>query len=298
MSNPMFSSFSGRIKYYKLMFDWDRRKKQNKLDPRIPHPLINYNNDATSSYNEYYQAFVSQACLRELPELLKIADFKENQEELVLLDFGCGLGRLGVAFTNYFGKDLKRQYIGYEIHPSAAEFLAQAYQDYPNTTFLTNKIDLADSYVEIQQKAHQSNTAIAAKNINLSDSIGKKVDLQFSHSVFTHMYPEPITHILKDSCKFMKPNGLCVNTWLIVDQLAESALRANLTDRELPYERDGFFTYSKENPLLCTAYRLDVIEKIYKEAGHKIVDILWGTWSGRLPTQKFTYQDVIISKPI
>lgn len=297
MKNPMFSSISQRIKYFKLMRDWNRVKKQ-KIDSRLPHPLINFNQDSNSSFNEYYQGFISSVTLRQLPELLKIANYKDSKEEFILLDFGCGLGRLGYAYTNYFGKDLKRHYIGYEIHPQATEFLSTAYQEYPNTTFLSNQIDLADSYVEIQQKVKQGNNTTAAKNIKLSDSVVKKVDLQFSHSVFTHMYPEPITYSLEDFCKFMKPDGVCVNTFLIVDKLAELALQAGITDRVLPYERDGFFTYSLENPLLCTAYRLEVIEAIYKKAGHKIVDILWGTWSGRIPTQNFTYQDVIISKPI
>ena len=303
MQNPMFFSVSGRLKYLQLIVDWNRSKKRQKLDPRIPHPLVNYNQKASSSYKEYYSGFVAATCLRELPALLKIANHKKSQDEFSLLDFGCGLGRLGFAFSDFFGKDLQRQYIGYEIHPEAYAFLKNAYKDYPNMTFLTNQIDLNDSYVELQQVGRikgspERKKTIAAKDIVLSDRVGKKVDLQFSHSVFTHMYSQPITEILKDITKLIKPDGYCVNTWLLVDQFAESSLRCGLTDRQLPYQRDGFYTYSKDNPLLCTAYKFDIMEDIYKKAGHKILDIQWGTWSGRTPAQTFTYQDVVISQPI
>ena len=286
----------------KLIAEFETKSRKADFDRRIPHPEINYNQLASSSYQQYYQEYVSQSVLRELPELLKLASFSESSSDFAMLDYGCGLGRLAFAFTNFFGKTESRHYFGYEIHPSAYAFLANAYQDFPNTTFINDPLSLHDSYVEIQQKAPTSvpeSDRIEASQVNLQTRIKKKLDLQFSHSVFTHMYRESIIHILKEFNHLMKPEGICVNTWFIVDRFAQSALSCGLADRELPFEfeKEGFYTYLKDNPLMCTAYKLEQLTAIYKAAEHEILDIRWGTWTGRLPTHQLSYQDVVISKP-
>jgi hypothetical protein len=111
------------------------------------------------------------------------------------------------------------------------------------------------------------------------------------------MYREPITTVLTEVAKVLGPTGVSVNTWLLVDRAAETAMRLGLADRQLPYEFDGFLSYSQDNPLACSAYRLDVVEEIYRSAGHTIVDIQHGSWSGRVPSQHMTYQDVVVSAP-
>jgi SAM-dependent methyltransferase len=302
MQNPIFMSLGGRVKYFKLMTDWNRHRHRHADDPRIPHPAINYNLRAATSFDEYYQAFIKDACLRELPSLLNLVGYKEGQKDFAMLDFGCGLGRLGFAFTNYFGADPHKQYFGYEIHPDSYNFLTKAYQKYPNARFYTDQLVLEQSYVEMQQtnksvEAKKSD-AIKPTDMRLNERIGAKLDLQFSHSVFTHMYADGIVHALKEFKKAMKPKALCINTWLIVDSFSAASLKCHLADRNLPFEQDGFYTYSKTNPLLCTAYKIEKLREIYREAGHNIVDILFGPWSGRSPTQNFTYQDVVISEPI
>jgi hypothetical protein len=109
------------------------------------------------------------------------------------------------------------------------------------------------------------------------------------------MHRQSIINVLRDFSGILKPDGLCVNTWLAIDEFAAYALSCKLADRALPYEVDGFLTYSKENPLVCSAYRLHAIQEIYAAAGHTIVSILWGSWSGR--GNGLTYQDVVISTP-
>lgn len=271
------------------------------FDPRIPHPSINHNQKPTGNYQDYYTRFVSEFLLRYLPSLLEIARYQPGQQDFSMLDYGCGLGRLGFAFSQYFGTRMDRRYFGYEVHPTACEFMQRTYASYPNTRFFGDAIKLEDSYVELQEKADSaSHERIDAAQVNLRDRISDKLDLQFSGSVFTHMYRHAIVHVLKEFSALMKPTGVCVNTWLIVDDLAAASLRCGLADRALPYEseKDGFLYYLQDNPLMCTAYRLDALKAIYAEAGHEIIDIRWGKWSGRTPTQDFSWQDAVISRPI
>jgi len=296
------TNIKARREKRKLLAEFAAESRKDNFDRRIPPPDINYNQLPSSSYQQYHRDFVSQSVLRELPELLKLAAFSELSSDFTMLDYGCGLGRLAFAFTNFFGKLESRHYFGYEIHPTAYAFLSEAYRDFPNITLISDPLSLRDSYVEIHHGAASSvpdSERISASQVKLHDRIKQKLDLQFSHSVFTHMYREPIVNILREFTEMLKPDAICVNTWFIVDEFAQSALRCGLADRELPFEfkEDGFYTYLKDNPLMCTAYKLEALRAIYASAGHEIVDIRWGTWSGRLPTQQISYQDLVISKP-
>jgi hypothetical protein len=127
---------------------------------------------------------------------------------------------------------------------------------------------------------------------NLLD--GCKFDLQFSSSVFTHMWGADIVETIKRFTPIATRDAIFVNTWLIVDDFAQNALDSGAADRRLPIEVGGVLTYSHSNPLVCTAFRLSEVERIYAEAGHEIQEILYGSWSGR--SNGVTYQDIVISK--
>ncbi|HEY1549764.1 MAG TPA: hypothetical protein VGG28_18175 [Kofleriaceae bacterium] len=278
---------------------WRAARASGSLDRRLPAPAINYNISATSSLDEYRREFISTACLRELPNLLQLAGYRRDQPELALFDYGCGLGRLAYAFTNYFGTDASRRYVGYEVVPAAYEFLKDAYADYANATFFTDRIAVDESYVELQRsKTVDASSRVSFRSTDLAGRVGTPIDIQFSHSVFTHMQRSSIVFALESFTKVMRRGGVCVNSWLVVDEFAKASLASGLADRALPHFVDGYHTYSLDNPLLCSAYPLDTIREIYAEAGHEIEVIKFGTWSGRTPDQTLSYQDIIVSRPL
>jgi SAM-dependent methyltransferase len=294
------ATLSPQAERLRLNEEFEAQARKLDFDPRLPHPDINYNHKPRGGYAEYRRDFIHNAVLLQLPSCLEIAGYKADQAEFHMLDYGCGLGRLGFAFTNFFGQRMDRRYFGYEIHPTAREFLQKAYLGWPNVKFCGDNICIKDSYVEIHEGSAQDEGRLDAADVKLGQAIPVKLDLQISFSVFTHMYRKAIVAVLKEIGALMKPSGVCVNSWLVVDDLAEASLRCGLADRALPYEskEEGFLYYMQDNPLMCSAYRLAALQAIYAEAGHEIVDIRWGTWSGRTPTQSFLYQDIVISRPL
>jgi SAM-dependent methyltransferase len=258
-------------------------------DRRIPPPAVNYNAIFDGDREAYRHAFIADACLKELPSLIRIADLKPSS---TLFDYGCGLGRLAYPASNYL--DQTGCYLGYEPNPDALAFLKGAYSDRPNFRFFGDVLQTEEDYVAIQQ-GRMRTEGKSAESVDLLKFIDTQIDVQWSMSVFTHMWPDAIVHILKQ----MKPlvgAGICVNTWLIVDDYAAYILRCGLADRTLPHRVNGALTYSLENPLICTAYELTTVRDIYARAGHRIIDILWGSWSGR--ENGITYIDVIVSRPM
>jgi SAM-dependent methyltransferase len=258
------------------------------LEPEIPPHEINYNHGALADPVAYAREFKERACLRELPFLMRHGLTPSS----ALLDYGCGLGRLAYAASKYLGED--GGYYGYEPNPTALAFLKNAYAPRRNFHFDGRPLRLEEDYVAIELKQPRVSGAVAG-DIDLSSLVDRPIDVQWTCSVFTHMWIDPIVTVLRSVNRVMAPDGVCVNTWLCVDDFAAYSMRCGLSDRQLPIRINGALTYSEHNPLVCVAYELPTVQEIYRRAGHKILDILWGSWSGR--DNGVIFIDIIVSKP-
>jgi SAM-dependent methyltransferase len=259
------------------------------LEPEIPPPEINYNQEAAKDAAQYVRRFKENACLRELPFLMRTAGLSPRS---VLLDYGCGLGRLAYAATKYL--TLEGSYFGYEPEPGALAFLRRAYAGRSNFTFGGRPLPRDEDYVAIGRDERRAGGTPAIE-VDLTSFVTRPIEIQWSCSVFTHMWRESIVRVLSSISHVLAPGALCVNTWLCIDDFAAFVLRCGVADRELPFRVNGAWVYSEDNPLVCTAYELSTVRDIYKCAGHEIVEILWGSWTGR--DNGVIYQDIIISRP-
>lgn len=258
-----------------------------RLEPEIPSPALNYNQAPSKNLAQYITVFKQDACLKELPFLIKLGLRKDS----VLFDYGCGLGRLAYAASKYLGTT--GSYIGYEPNSAALSFLKSAYVRLDNFKFYGDALSFEEDYVAVGSGQRHG----GRKSLDLlpQDYVDRVVDIQYSSSVLTHMWLDAITRLLENLNSIVKPGGLCVNTWLIIDDFARYALDCGMADRRLPLQVNGAHTYSAENPLVCTAYELPQVTDAYEKAGHQIVEILWGSWSGR--DNGVHYQDIVISRP-
>lgn len=264
--------------------------ESSAFDNRIPPPSINYNQKPCRTLDEYINVFRRNACAKELPFLVERCGLTP---ESTILDYGCGLGRLAYAASNFLSGG---RYIGYEPNQRALAFLNGAYATRPNFRFLGEELHGADDYVGLQLGT-ASPAGIQSTAMDLSGIAGIEADAQYSSSVFTHMWIPAIERVLASFRTAMAPGGVCVNSWLIVDSVAEYGMRCGIADRVLPHEVKGALTYSLDNPLVCTAYRLDTVRGIYERGGHEILEILWGEWSGRATHNAVHYQDLVLSRP-
>jgi len=121
-------------------------------------------------------------------------------------------------------------------------------------------------------------------------------DIQWSSSFFTHLTPNAVRKSLQFIKSLLSQNAVSINTWLIVDEHSRLGMQTGIADRKLEIDCGDFLTYSKSNPLVCTAYKLQFVEKCYRDAGLKILSIEKGFWRGGEGKNNFNhYQDVIIS---
>lgn len=120
---------------------------------------------------------------------------------------------------------------------------------------------------------------------------------QWSGSFFTHLTPQGASSALKFIRSSLDEGGIAVNTWLIADTQSCMAIKCEEADRYLEYDLGEFLTDSIDNPLGCTAFKKEFIERVYEEADLNIVEILLGSWRGFGETNGLHYQDIIIATP-
>ncbi|MDX2019980.1 MAG: class I SAM-dependent methyltransferase [Deltaproteobacteria bacterium] len=281
------------------------------LQTLIPPLSINYN---TAETNEaaYKEEFASDYLGNFLPRCLEVLDGQFLLGPVPrILDIGCGLGPMAFAYaalreavrplqsnvSNELG------YVGIDIRTDAIAWLRQAYHQRPECLFHLHEAAKSADYVG-NFGADRKNTATTWAQSDGTECdfrlpVSFTADLQWSSSFFTHLTPQAVEHALAFVASSLSPHGRAVNTWLIVDAHSCLALASGAADRQLPVDAGQYLTYSRENPLVCTAYKLPFIMEAHARAGLQIVSIERGHWRGGQTRNLFGhYQDVIVSRKI
>ena len=289
-------------KYYKtksyckrLKLDLEYRSANlHHFSPPIPNPSTNQNQSPTKHISEYLSEYLSLQTTV-YPFISETSHLNENS---VTLDFGCGWGRLAAAFSLAGSKN--GSYYGYDTNPLVLEFCRNAYRNDIRFNFFGPEIDSTTNYLT-NKRITTANGAYARRRKaypsreDLAKLLGpNKLSCQVSLSVFTHMWPEDAVETLRVFQEFSNPDTTFINTWLILDDTAIAAVNLGNADRILPIEVGGVYTYSQLNPLVCTAYPIEKLQQVYFDAGHQIIDIKFGSWSGR--NNGVTYMDIVVSK--
>jgi SAM-dependent methyltransferase len=296
---------------------------ENKL---IPPPSLNYNSAPHTSLAEYQRQFGAPFISSFLPRCLELV---ENECKTLtdfprILDLGCGFGPMAFAIAT-ITQDFSRthnlasaasagiNYLGIDIREDAILFLENAYADHRDFLFHLHNASkttdyLGDFHLDIDDRFRTIASVEANHHTKLNSSgsecryelpIEFFADLQWSSSFFTHLTPQGVQAALEFIKQHIGQGGLTINTWLIVDEASIEAMKFGKADRVLNIDKNEFLTYSDENPLVCTAYKIEYIEKYYANAGLEIVRIERGCWRGPSVNNSFNhYQDIVIARPI
>ena len=289
-----FSKLILKLRYqssYRLLLKKDILGFYNSLPP----PRLNFNQEFKGNFNTYISDFFDSGD-KQLSELMNFVEFSEKS---VTLDFGCGLGRIASAFSRN-EQDLG-MYFGWEPERHARSWLTQAYFENNKFCFGGSNLPKHLNYVERSKFGLAKYNCSAQGGFPKSKSLetflgGRIVTVGITTSVFTHMWPEDALQVLKQLSNLGDKNSVWIDTWLAIDETALSSLQKGQADRSLPIQTRGIYTYSRRNPLVCTAYPLELVESLYLQSGRRVIKILFGEWSGRY--NSYSYQDVFITKLI
>ena len=275
---------------------------EKTIESLVPPIKLNYN--WGGGILNYRKGFTERFTKEIFPYLLqKSTELKVPTNELSILDIGCGWGPLAIAALIHERAIQKRgsgylKYLGIDIREDAINWLKAAYTAHSFASFQLHSANSNIDYVgAVKEKSSTVGKSNGAETKFVFPS-GFQHNWQWSSSVFTHLTPEACLEALKSIRKSCAVNSMQLNTWLIIDDESAYSLASGSTDRVLPFDLGDFLTYSKSNPLVCTCYKIEAIERMYRESGLEIVSIDKGSWRGPAYKNGATYQDVIISRPI
>lgn len=255
---------------------------------------LDYVEQFSFNFINYYYPYILRNC----------REFGVDSDCVALLDIGCGWGPMAIPFAiNEISKNNNElngiRYLGIDIREDAIGWLIHAYADYPFIKFQHHKAEVNADY--IRGESEKSDTTSLSTGSEAAFDIPKSFvhNVQWSSSVFTHLTPQACRTALETIKKSSAKNSIQINTWLIIDDESRYALTMGLADRELPFDCGEYLTYSVKNPLVCTAYKINAIRSIYKDAGLEILKIDRGAWRGLAAKNTANhYQDIITSRPI
>jgi ubiquinone/menaquinone biosynthesis C-methylase UbiE len=213
-----------------------------------------------------------------------LTNFKEFcglKPDHVVLDIGCGIGRMAVPLTHYLNE--KGSYDGFDIVKSGIDWCNKHIATkYPNFRF---------QYTGLYNQLYNTSDKVDASNF-IFPYPDAKFDFVFLTSVFTHMMPAEVEHYINEIGRVMKPGATCLISFFLVNCESEDLMIKKPTHMNFPVNKGFYRLHSTQVDTANVAYDEEWILDKLEKAGLKMDSIKYGQWCGR--STWFDYQDLLI----
>ena len=198
-----------------------------------------------------------------------------------VLDIGCGYGRLAIPLTRFLSS--LGSYEGFDVMADAiTDCEHRIGKGSPNFGF--SHFDVHNGLYN-----HESATGVSDAQFPYADN---QFDLAFMFSVFSHMKPGDVSRYLAEIYRVLKPGGMLMTTFFMLNQHARGAIDSGNTRRKFQYPCDGFFADDQSSPESAVAYEEDLVEAMLEKSGLTHVHTFHGQWANR--RWALTGQDAVI----
>jgi SAM-dependent methyltransferase len=203
-----------------------------------------------------------------------------------VLDLGCGPGHHARPLTEYLSSE--GSFEGLDIGLSVIEYCKGAYGRHSNFNF---------THVNIYNE-HYNRSGTIKQNAYKLPFKDADFDLVYSVSLFTHLLPEDATSYFREIRRVLKPTGRLISTFFLLT--AES--RANIANENknaafrFPHDFGSYRVLSTNDPAAGVAYDEAWIRNKLAEAGFRLCEVTYGTWSGDRDMLQ-ALQDTILALP-
>jgi ubiquinone/menaquinone biosynthesis C-methylase UbiE len=208
-----------------------------------------------------------------------------KNENLTILDAGCGDGRVAAAFARKIQHRISK-YEGFDIHKDRINALNELFSD--GIKFNFKHIDIFHTYYNPEGKINPLDFKYPY-NENFFDLI-------FLNSIFSHMRLAVIKKNLAEAAKVLKNEGLIWATIYILDHQDTSANHIQDKKRQFVYPYDEGMTSTPDDPERAVAFPLEVVNQMINELGLKIEKRIAGYWRGTKTSLDQHEQDILILK--
>lgn len=172
------------------------------------------------------------------------------QKDAVILDVGCGYGRIALPLTKYLSKSAR--YEGFDILPGEIAWATRhVTSQYPNFHF---------QLANIHNKYYHIEGQLTAREYRFPFDDGT-FDFVCLHSVFTHLLRLDLEHYLSEISRVLKPGGMTHITYFL---MSSDAGGTQPRRERLRIESDGCWLFDAERPEWETGYEEDYIRTLYQ----------------------------------
>jgi SAM-dependent methyltransferase len=213
--------------------------------------------------------------LREFKELgiqsLKVLlNYTHIRPSSRVLDIGCGYGRLAIPLTRYLVDG--GSYVGIDVMADATEDCVQRISA-EHRNFQFQHIDVHNGLYN-----HESGLAAPDSRFALADN---QFDVVFMFSVFSHMMPGDVSAYLCEIERVLKPGGMLMTTFFILNKHAQDAIDAGNTRRTFRFPAAGYFADDDERHESAVAYQQAQVDELIRGSGLEYVHTFYGQWANR-----------------
>jgi SAM-dependent methyltransferase len=199
-----------------------------------------------------------------------------------ILDIGSGIGNLAVALL----ASHRGGYDGIEIHPEALAWCQRAITPrHPGFRF--HRADLAS-------RAYNPNGQVRASVYRFPFD-DRTFDVVFLASIFTHMLPDAVEHYVHEIARVLKPGGLCVESYFLLNDETRPSVEAGRSFMRFPVAHASGLCrlHDAAVPEAAVALEETFVRRIHAAAGLRLRDIRRGSWWNGAAHD----QDVVVAVP-
>jgi SAM-dependent methyltransferase len=239
--------------------------------PLIPPRRLSFvygGGDAAAIGQEFKNYFIQQAGMKPTDSVL---------------DIGCGIGRMAVPLTEYLSQG---RYEGFDTMPRGISWCRDNITgQFPNFRF---------QHTDIYNKSYNPSGKIQPADFRFPYDAGQ-FDFAFAVSVFTHMFPSDISRYLREAARVLKPGGVSLFSWFILNQDSMRLLEEGRSFIPMAHEvSEGCRAKSARVPEKSIGIPESKVRSMYTQNGFQIAEpIRFGVWCGR--PQGLSFQDIVIA---
>lgn len=188
-----------------------------------------------------------------------------------VLDIGCGYGRLAIPLTRYLDP-AAGSYEGFDVMPDAITDCRQRITTrYPNFGF--SHLDVHNGLYN-----HGSDAEVGDSRFQYRED---QFDLVFMFSVFSHMKPADVASYLAEIHRVLKPGGMLMTTFFLINDHARTAIDNGNTRRTFRHTCDGFLADDAQSPESAVAYDEESVQDMVAGSGLHHIHTFHGQWANR-----------------
>lgn len=211
-----------------------------------------------------------------------------------LLDIGCGDGNLASALISILKEG---SYSAFEVHEKRIQFLKSSFGKRHNN-FSFTYADLWHSYYNPLGKCKTADYVFPYDNCTF--------DIAFLNSIFTHFLPEEISHYLAEIRRILRPGGIVMSTYFIVNKESLLLDSRGLSDKTLVkkglkvlnYHHNNYWTRDGDVKERLVAIDEEWLKNLYEQNNFEITKFVYGYWCGRDRNTDQNIQDIVIAKKV